>query len=131
MKPRAPVWGASQTHEEVGRVEKPGFVEGRHYTGYVEGVRALRRKNEVAAAEELLLKLIDAVEAEARAEGWGVAPWYYEQLAILYRKQNARDKERAILERYERLTKAPGAKPGKLADRLAKLRQNAPGSTPE
>lgn len=103
--------------------EKPGFVDGRHYTAYVSTVRDLKRRGDPAAAEELLLKLVDATEAEARAERWGVAPAYYEELAILYRKQKAPEKELVVLERYERQAKAPGATPGRLAERLAKVRQ--------
>jgi hypothetical protein len=102
--------------------KKPGFVDGKHYTEYVSTVRDLKRSGDLTAAERLLLRLIDATEAEARAEGWGVAPAYYEQLAILYSKQKTQEKERAILERYERQAKAPGATPGRLAERLTKVR---------
>jgi len=71
------------------------------------------------------LKLVDETEKEAKSqgEGWGVAPWYYEQLAILYRKEKQYDNEVEILERYERQPKAPGAGPEKLADRLMKARE--------
>ncbi len=52
-----------------------------------------------------------------------MASWYYEQLAILYRKEKQYDNEVEILERYERQPKAPGAGPEKLADRLMKARE--------
>ena len=61
-----------------------GLVDGRHYTTYVEDVRTLKRANQLDAAIALLLILVDAAEAEASANGWGVAPWYYEHLAIIY-----------------------------------------------
>ena len=67
-----------------------GLVDGRHYTTYVEDVRRLKRIGNQEAAERLLLRLVDATEAEARAERWGVAPWYYEQLAILYARRGGR-----------------------------------------
>ena len=49
-------------------------------------------------------------------------PWFYEKLAILYSKQHLKAKEYAILTRYERQKKPPGAGVIKLAERLAKLR---------
>jgi hypothetical protein len=63
-------------------------------------------------------------EAESKVGGqdWGVAPWYYEQLAILYRKGKDYSKEVEILERYEAQSKAPGMGPEKLALRLIKAR---------
>ena len=74
---------------------------------------------------ELLLKLIGETEAEAKAHraGWGVAPWYYEQLAILYRKEKRHVDEVEILERFESQPKAPGVGPGRLAARLVKARR--------
>lgn len=102
----------------------PGAVRGRHYTEYAETVKELRRMGDVEAAEHLLLELVDATEAEARAQGagWGVAPWYYEQLAILYRKQGSPEKEVAILERYAAQQHAPGVKPPQLIERLEKAK---------
>ncbi|RLB24349.1 MAG: hypothetical protein DRG73_04015 [Deltaproteobacteria bacterium] len=89
----------------------PKTQEGGHYTEYVERVKQLKAENKNEEAIELLLKLVDEIEKEAqkRGEGWGVAPWYYEQLAILYRKEKRYDDEVQILERYEAQPKAPGA----------------------
>ena len=99
-----------------------GFVRGRHYTEYVDDVKALRRSGREVEAERLLLELVDATEAEARAEKWGVAPWYYEQLAISYRKQANPQGEVDILERYARQTSAPGSRPPELITRLEKAK---------
>ena len=73
----------------------------------------------------LLLHLVNATETESKAagSGWGVAPWYYEQLAILYRKEKRFADEVAILERYVSQPKAPGAGPSKLTARLEKARE--------
>lgn len=106
-------------------MEKTGFVDGRHYTAYVEDVRTLKRAGELEKAIALLLRLVDATEAEAAAKRWGVAPWYYEQLAIIYAKTKQFDAEVKILERYAAQRKAPGAGPSKLAERLAKLQPRA------
>lgn len=102
-----------------------GFVKGAHYTNHVDDIKQLKRDGNIAEAVELLLQLVDAVEAEAAANRWGVAPWYYEQLAILYRKEKRYPDEVAILERYLNQKKASGVKPGKLAERLAKARELA------
>lgn len=97
------------------------------YLDVIEPVKRLKRQGRLEEAEKLLLSAVDAVEAEARERGggWGVAPWYYEQLAIVYRKQGRREDELAILERYGHQPKAPGVKPGRLADRLKELRRKS------
>jgi hypothetical protein len=71
--------------------------------------------------------LIEATEAEARAKDWGVAPWYYEQLAILYSKRHERDREIAILERFASVPHAPGSSVSKLLTRLSKKRETRKG----
>jgi hypothetical protein len=52
---------------------------------------------------------VDAVEAEAAAEGSAVAPWYYEQLASIYHKRKDFDSEVPILQRFARQQHAPGS----------------------
>ena len=97
---------------------KAGLVDGKHYTDYVETVKELKRRDELAKAEKLLLRLITAVEEEAKIEGWIVAPWYYEQLAIIYRKQKDTNKELEVLKRF---ASQRHAEPAPLVDRLQKL----------
>ncbi len=62
---------------------RPGTVEGRHYTAYVAQVRDLKRQGRLDEAETPLPRLLDAVEAEAAAKGYSVAPWHYAQPAIM------------------------------------------------
>ncbi len=112
-----------------------------HYTDNVEIVKQLKRDKKYDEAIEILLKSVDLTEAESvrknstpalddkfaflsagRTNSWGVAPWYYEQLAIIYRKQKKYAEEVAILERYNEQPKAPGAGPKKLAERLVKAK---------
>lgn len=111
-------------------VERPGYYHGRHYTTFVEEVKALKRRSDGEAVERLLLALVDATEAESRANGpgWGVAPWYYEELAKLYRGSKDYAAEVAILERFEQQPHAPGVKPPQLLERLAKARALLAGS---
>lgn len=105
-------------------MNKCGFVGGKHYTTYIDYVRQLKRRGDLELAEQLLKKLIPAVEAQAKVDGLGVPPWWYKQLAIICAKKKDLPGELAILERYER----QGALPGgwlndDLANRLAKIRQ--------
>ena len=97
-----------------------GFYRGRHFTTFVEDVKALRRTKRNGEAEQLLLRLVEATEAEDAAEDMGVAPWYYEQLAILYRERTDYRSEVEILGRYSKQKHAPGALPARLLERSAK-----------
>jgi hypothetical protein len=100
----------------------PGYVRDRHFTEYVDRVKELRRSNHDGEAETLLLELIDATEAEAAAEGAGVAPWYYGQLAVLYSKHHDFDAEIVVLERFAAQPHSPGAASSRLLERLEKKR---------
>jgi hypothetical protein len=103
---------------------EPGVVRGRHFSEWVETVKQLKRESRDDEAVALLLELVDATEAEAAAHpGWGVAPWYYEQLAIIYRRRGSLAAELGILERYARGPHAPGVMPVKLQARLDQARQ--------
>lgn len=92
----------------------------RHFTTYVDQVKGLRKSGRDAEAESLLLEMVEATEAES---GMGVAPWPYEQLAIIYAKRGDLDGEIAILERFAKQRHAPGVKPPKLLERLEKKRK--------
>lgn len=79
---------------------KDGDYLGRHFSSYVEEVKDLKRQGDDSNAEKLLYKLIKATENEDAISKHGVAPWYYEQLAILYRKTKDYKSEVSILTRY-------------------------------
>lgn len=98
--------------------ESAGFVDGKHFTEYVDEVKRLRRDTKSDEAIGLLLKLVDATEADSIVNGCGVAPWYYEQLAICYRKLGRLNDEIRILERFSQQRHAPGVQPPKLLARL-------------
>ncbi|WP_271672997.1 exonuclease domain-containing protein [Bradyrhizobium sp. CCBAU 51627] len=95
----------------------------------VERVKALKRTGEYAEALSLLLTEIDSQERVSLEKNWGVAPWYYEQAAIIYRKLDDLNAEISILERFMAQRHAPGVGPGELALRLqkARLRQSSQG----
>jgi hypothetical protein len=75
------------------------LVRGRQYTEWVETIKQLKREGRLAEAEELLLECVDAVEAKARTKRTPVAPWYYEQLGIVYRKLGDKAASDAIAQR--------------------------------
>lgn len=79
---------------------KLGFVGSHHYTHYVEEIKQLKREKQYEKAISLLLKIVDAAENESIKKSWAVPPWYYEQLAIIYRQQKEPHNEEAILRRY-------------------------------
>ncbi len=122
--------------------KQAGHYRGRHFTEWVERVKQLKREGALEEAEALLWGLVTAAEEESRSEGWlALAPWYYSQLAIIYRKQKLYDKEIAILQRYldaESLTremrresahgemvKPPGRHAEQMMKRLVKARSLA------
>jgi hypothetical protein len=107
-------------------MDKPGFIRGRHFTAYASEVRKLRRDGQDEAAETLLLELVFATEAEAKAEGWCVAPWSYAQLALLYAEWADHASELAVLERYAALPEHQGGN-GELRERLRKARERGRG----
>lgn len=101
--------------------QRAGEVDGSHYSAHVPELDRLRKAGQLADYEELLWRCVEATESEARSRGWGVAPAYYERLAILFRRQGRREDELSVLRRYEAQQKAPGVKRGKLAERLRRL----------
>ena len=114
-----------QFNSDMAEIRNAGSVDGKHYTDSVERVKQLKREGKNSEAIAILLESVNATEKESKfaGEGWGVAPWYYEQLAILYRKEKQYKNEVEILERYENQPKAPGVGPEKLAARLVKAKE--------
>ena len=82
----------------------------------------LKQAGDDEALEKALLDLVQMTETESRASGWGVAPAWYEELAILYRKRKDYLAEVAVLERFANQRHAPGVKPPQLLERLDKAR---------
>jgi len=91
--------------DQIGRsrtITKPGYCRGRHFTSYCEQVKQLKRDGKLEDAEELLLSLIDATEAESDATLRPPPPWYCDQLRIVYRKMKRPQEAIDIMVRYER-----------------------------
>jgi hypothetical protein len=99
-----------------------GQVRGKHYTEWVDDVKALKRHEAYEEALILLSELMDAVEAESRAQNWVIAPWYYEQAAIVKRKLKDYQGEVEVLQRYlEAVAETPDGPRPELLDRQAKV----------
>ena len=92
-------------------------------TDPIEQINGYVLQKDYNQAITLLVTLIASEEKRAKKTREGVAPWFYERLAVIYRKQKQYEDEVAILERFERQTETIGALRGKLADRLIKARQ--------
>lgn len=101
-------------------MSKPGFYKGEHYTEYIDDVQLLIKEKKLDEAEKLLLELLNAVESEARQNNWGAAPWYYDRLAVVYRKKKDTESEIRLLERFKH-EGGGGARRRKLLERLEKL----------
>lgn len=86
---------------------------------YVDEIYILKRDKKYDKAIELLTNIIDHMESNHSEP---VAPYYYEQLAIVYHKLGEREKELEILERFSKQKHAPGALVPKLLERLEKLK---------
>ena len=117
-KPQA--W-AKQYAVTQAKAKEAGSVDGRHYTTHVDEVKELKRKGRLAEAEKLLSKLVDAAERQFKIDGYGLPPWYYGELAIIYRRLGQFDDEVDILERYLKR----GGNPSNVEQRLQKARQLA------
>ncbi|MGI5213445.1 exonuclease domain-containing protein [Plantactinospora sp. CA-290183] len=102
-----------------------GLVDGHQPHTLVDRIMTMQ-KNDVHAALLLTVRCIDAVENDARVNGYGVAPWFYERAAIMFARLGDSAAEVAALERFARQRHAPGAKRPQLLDRLRRLRQATP-----
>jgi len=106
----------------TGRSTAGTTVEAQRIDMLVNQVKEYKRVEDWANAERVLLLEIARQERDARVNDCGVAPWYYEQLAIVYSKQHLHEMELAVLERYDAQPKAPGMAPIRLKERLVKAR---------
>ncbi len=104
-------------------LREPGAYRGRHFTTYVEEVKELKRAGRIDEAEALLLQLVEATEAEDKREKLGVAPWYYQQLAMIYRKRKDYVAEVGVLERFAKHRHGSGVLPSALIERLREAHQ--------
>jgi ParB family chromosome partitioning protein len=85
-----------------------GYYLGRHFSTYQPDIEHLQRAGHLDDAERLLVALLNAMEAEAEAAGTAVVPWYYEQLAAVYRNRKDPVLAQHVMTRlHARLAPAP------------------------
>jgi hypothetical protein len=66
----------------------------------INEVKSMIREGREQEAEPVLLGLVAAIEEQAQTHRGKLAPWYYERLAIIYRRRRDYASEIAILTRY-------------------------------
>ena len=91
---------ASRATTVPGTSRSVGLVRGRHYTEWVNEVKQLKRDKKHQEVIDLCSAAIDATEAEYRVNQLGVAPWWYEQVALAARRSGQPHVERAAMQRY-------------------------------
>jgi hypothetical protein len=109
--------------ETIRKAEEAEEIDGKHFSVYVEEVKRIKKSGKYQELENLLKKLIDATEAGDAISHLGVAPWYYEELAKLYRKHKDYRKEVEVLERFASKRHGRGVSPPKLLKRLIRAKQ--------
>jgi hypothetical protein len=103
-------------------ISGPGYIDGRHFVTFVNDVKDFKKLGNLYDAERLLLKLVVAMEKACKMNNEGVAPWYYQELAKIYRKKKEYQKEVTILKRFSHQKHGRGVGPKKLLERLEKAR---------
>ncbi|WP_456663544.1 exonuclease domain-containing protein [Bradyrhizobium sp. LB13.1] len=107
------------------KLGRPYELEVSRIDAVVNEVNRLKREGKLEEAIAVLLPQLDLWERDAAAGAGGVAPWYYEQAAIVYRKLKRFDDEIAVLERFAVQQHAPGASPPQLLKRLKMAKWHA------
>jgi len=107
-----------------GTLSGAGAVRGRLYSEWYGEVERLRESGHDDDALALLLDMVAATEAEARAEGSAVAPSAYESLAAIYRGRGDADAEQSLLERFARQEHGPSVATSRLLERRAALKKS-------
>jgi hypothetical protein len=88
----------------------------------INEVKRMIRDGREEEAEPVLLELVAAIEREAQIHGGRLAHWYYERLAIIYRRRRDYASEIAILTRYCQYEGAKHAIPEGIQKRLDRAR---------
>ena len=109
-----------ELEEALGQVHDLPLWEG------LELVKELQRHGRMDDALMLGLTLLERIEADPESQNYGVAPAYYERVAVILRKLGRRKEEIAILERFAKQKQAPATNPNQLIQRLEKLRDAEP-----
>jgi len=91
-------------------------------TATLENLPALKRAGRYSEAISILKQEVERTERDNKINHWGVAPAWYHELALIYRKQKDYENEVKVLERYMAQEKAPGVMKDKIAKRLERAK---------
>ena len=111
-----------RAYADTSRIDK---LESGRIERVVANVNQLKQERRFEEALTLLLGEMTLWERDSATGLGGVAPWYYEQAAIIYRKLGRYDDEIAVLERFAAQKHAPGVSPPRLLERLEKAKGSA------
>ena len=81
---------------------------GKHYTEMLGSITTLKRHNKNQEVIDILKETIKAIEREkklSKEKYYITAPYYYEQLAIMYRKEKQYQDEVNLIEHFIKHTK--------------------------
>lgn len=91
-------------------------VDGRHYVTYVQDVKSLVKEKRFNEAEELLVKIVDAVcrEFDVGGRSWSAPTWYHEKLSSVQKRlgklresEETMRKYADLMDRFNALNKKP------------------------
>lgn len=66
--------------------QRPGYLNGRHFTTYIEEVKQLKREDRLEEAKALLEQLVVIVRTESSLKDCQTPTWYEHHLGIVERK---------------------------------------------
>jgi len=98
---------------------------GRPTKRYTAEIRELKQTGEASELLDRLQELVDASEAQDAERGDGVCPWYYAQLATIYRESERYVDELKTLQRFSNQGHPRHPSVGKLKQRLSSARSDA------
>jgi len=87
-----------------------------------EEIQGLKRIGNLEKAERLLVQYIAVMESDVQTNQSIPRPWFYEQLAMIYRKRKQYHLECSILEQYAQQSQLSGTMPQPLVERLQKAK---------
>jgi hypothetical protein len=92
---------------------------------YRDEIALVRTKKDSESLAQRLSELIEASEKQHLAQGKGVCPWYYDQLAQVYRNHQRYVEELTTLQRFSTQTHPPHPSVQVLLGRLSSARSDA------
>ncbi len=113
----------SEQHTKTDNRRTSPSAQQRSLASVQEDIQSLKRIGNLEEAERLLRQYIVVMESDVQINHSIPRPWFYEQLAMIYRKRKQYHLECSILEQYAQQTPLVGTMPQPLAKRLQKAKE--------